>query len=787
MKETSFINIVNSNKDAEGRTSPIFVADKSRLSLDDILHEKPLNQGSQIHISWFEESLDKKLLESKYSAWDAFSMPSGVWSASVYGGNKAAVTGIDGRIAVYDVISGKWQECAVIENLTCIAYGSDKNINRFIALSSDGRGIYSDDYALSWHELSVPDDNYSSIIYSGGRFLAFTSSGKIYASFDMGISWHEKASFDMQITCAAHDNNGKVIVLGNRGSVFCIYSEDYGETFKTVDVEENNWCSVVYGDNKFAAVSLNGEKRIMYLNLLSEEKVWKYISVPEYSYRSISYGNGIFAAVTLEGRVLSSAGGIKWVEMSCPKGEWNNIVRTDYFFMAFSSGNDETDLNCMRSSNGGFSNINFAELSEVISQENVNKAVNPSVLRDYLLYKTGKNKGQYPLYDEDKYIDCTSDKAHQIKWYVLDKENITVSYNEIDNSGKYLILKDLQDKPQDEETFYILEVESMEKTEGVVINHKLYNSEGFKYYSRSKENGVWSEWKLIYVTQKDIDKLDLSNNMEVSSSISYSAVETFLGSENGVIGGVDRNNVINGIKNELILNLNEHYAGLKHTHTLSSIEDSGALAGKDIVNLASDVEGVLKEANGGVGYTNVYNVIKSKSISPGKIEFSGNDNYIDFHYNNSSADYTTRIGEISEGQLSITSPNGLLLNGNHVAVQPNITKTDGKTQWAETPLKNGQVRLEGWGVFDNKDWLQFQVQFKAWYRNVYFPKPVKADTLSGSCNGFLYGQFYNYGIGRPSADDVIEYFILSATAIGYAEVNSSSLLNCNWYVSCILA
>lgn len=787
MNETSFINIINSNKDLEGRTSPIYVADRSRLSLDDILHEKPYNKDSQIHISWFEDSLNKKLLESKYSAWDAFSMPEGVWSSSVYGGSKVIVAGINGKLAVYDTLSGEWHEVAVIDNITCVSYGKNKDVERFIALSSNGAGIYSDDLGLSWQSLQVPEDSYSSLIYVNGRFLSFASSGRVYASFDMGASWEEKASFDMQITCASHDNNSRVIALGNQGNVLCIYSEDSGETFKTISVENNNWCSVVYGDNKFIAVSLNGVSRIMYLNILSEDKVCEYVKVPEYSYRSISYGNGVFSAVALEGRVLSSNGGVKWVEMLCPEGEWNNIVRTDYFFMAFSVTGEESGLNCMRSSNGGFSNINFAELDEVISQENINKAINPSVLRDYLSYKTGRNKGQYPVYEDNKYIDCVSSESNQLHWYVIDEESALLSFDEIEKSGRYLILKDLEHKPQDKETFYILEVESINKADGVVINHKLYNSDGFKYYSRSREQGVWSGWKLVCVTQKDIDKLDLSNNTEVSSNVLYSAVETFLGSENGVIKSVGRVEVIDGIKNEITLNLDSRYAEKGHNHTLVEITNTGALAGKDRVNLVTDVEGVLNETNGGVGYNNVYNVIKGKNISPSSIDFYGSDNFIDFHFNNSSADYTTRIGEFSEGQLSITSPNGLLLNGNHVAVQSNITVTDGNTQWAETQLKNGQVRLEGWGVFNNQGWSKASVAFKAWYRNVSFPKPVQAATLSGSGNGFILGQYYHYNITRPSMNDVINYFLITSVPIGFTQTDDTMVLNCNWYVCCLLA
>ena len=41
---------------------------------------------------------------------------------------------------------------------------------------------------------------------------------------------------------------------------------------------------------------------------------------------------------------------------------------------------------------------------------------------------------------------------------------------------------------------------------------------------------------------------------------------------------------------------------------------------------------------------------------------SGTGGFIDFHYNNSTADYTSRIIEDSNGQITISAPNGLRLN-----------------------------------------------------------------------------------------------------------------------------
>ena len=61
------------------------------------------------------------------------------------------------------------------------------------------------------------------------------------------------------------------------------------------------------------------------------------------------------------------------------------------YFIIFSTADEENNLNAIRSSNGGLTGIMFASLHEIIENEDVDKAVNPKTLKDYLAYRTGKN------------------------------------------------------------------------------------------------------------------------------------------------------------------------------------------------------------------------------------------------------------------------------------------------------------------------------------------------------------------------------------------------------------
>ena len=75
----------------------------------------------------------------------------------------------------------------------------------------------------------------------------------------------------------------------------------------------------------------------------------------------------------------------------------------------------------------------------------------------------------------------------------------------------------------------------------------------------------------------------------------------------------------------------------------------------------------------------VTNALNGKmAAEPAQIEFKnmgssvGHGGYIDFHYNNSSADYTSRIIEDASGKLSLTATNGVYINGVKAATTANI-------------------------------------------------------------------------------------------------------------------
>ena len=125
MDNTSFLNITISQEKAENRTSPLYVAELGKLSLQDILEKKPDDFNKQIDISWISDALNKKAMEVKYAPWDALYMPYGLWCASAYGNNTIIAATSDGNTAYSSDFCKSFKEYKVCDNITGITFGDN--------------------------------------------------------------------------------------------------------------------------------------------------------------------------------------------------------------------------------------------------------------------------------------------------------------------------------------------------------------------------------------------------------------------------------------------------------------------------------------------------------------------------------------------------------------------------------------------------------------------------------------------------------------------------------------
>ena len=203
--------------------------------------------------------------------------------------------------------------------------------------------------------------------------------------------------------------------------------------------------------------------------------------------------------VSLNGTTMASYDGIKWIETKCPEGSWANLLRTEYFFIAFSISENKDSLYAAKSSNGGLAGIMFATLEEVISDENVDKSINPYTLKDYLKYRTGKENGKYPVYSDDLLIECTSMDTRQIKITNISQDSSIENYDDINISGIYIIEKPLTNAPFEHNIIYLLV-----QTNGEKIYQFASMDYNFAVGYKREFSSSWQQWEEAVFSENDI-------------------------------------------------------------------------------------------------------------------------------------------------------------------------------------------------------------------------------------------------------------------------------------------
>ena len=104
----------------------------------------------------------------------------------------------------------------------------------------------------------------------------------------------------------------------------------------------------------------------------------------------------------------------------------------------------------------------------------------------------------------------------------------------------------------------------------------------------------------------------------------------------------------------------------------------------------------LESKLNGSGAVTFAAVTTDSLTTKGEVEIYGTQPHIDFHYNNSSDDYTSRIIENSAGAIEILAPKGLKLNGsnlkyNDTAVKKRLTAIENKE---DVPLTISSSRIK---------------------------------------------------------------------------------------------
>ena len=110
-------------------------------------------------------------------------------------------------------------------------------------------------------------------------------------------------------------------------------------------------------------------------------------------------------------------------------------------------------------------------------------------------------------------------------------------------------------------------------------------------------------------------------------------------------------------------------AGNNITLTPDAVSDKITIAAKDTVYNDTDIKNRISAVEGklnGSGSVTFSNLTTTGLTTKGEVEIYGTTPHIDFHHNNSTDDYTSRIIENSAGAIDILAPNGLKLNNKRV-------------------------------------------------------------------------------------------------------------------------
>ena len=119
-------------------------------------------------------------------------------------------------------------------------------------------------------------------------------------------------------------------------------------------------------------------------------------------------------------------------------------------------------------------------------------------------------------------------------------------------------------------------------------------------------------------------------------------------------------------------------ANPKYTDTVydgTEVKKSVSILGDELVADRGRITTIEGKLNGS-GSVTFSNVTTNGLTTKGEVEIYGSQPHLDFHYNNSTKDYTSRIIETGSGKVDVLAANGLFSNGNKVALKSDLATSN---------------------------------------------------------------------------------------------------------------
>ena len=119
-------------------------------------------------------------------------------------------------------------------------------------------------------------------------------------------------------------------------------------------------------------------------------------------------------------------------------------------------------------------------------------------------------------------------------------------------------------------------------------------------------------------------------------------------------------------------------ANPKYTDTVyndTEIKKSVSILGDELVADRGRIATIEGKLNGN-GSVTISDLTTTGLTTKGEVEIYGSQPHLDFHYNNSTKDYTSRIIETGSGKVDVLATNGLFNNGKRVALKSDLATSN---------------------------------------------------------------------------------------------------------------
>ena len=119
-------------------------------------------------------------------------------------------------------------------------------------------------------------------------------------------------------------------------------------------------------------------------------------------------------------------------------------------------------------------------------------------------------------------------------------------------------------------------------------------------------------------------------------------------------------------------------ANPKYTDTVyddTEVKESMSILGDELVADRGRITTIEGKLNGS-GSVTFSNVTTTGLTTKGEVEIYGSQPHLDFHYNNSTKDYTSRIIESASGKVDVLATKGLFNNGKQVALKSDLATSN---------------------------------------------------------------------------------------------------------------